>query len=240
MSYSSITFNDPALIKRQLQNRRIEHAASAAETLPKGASVLDYGAGNGELCKILTRRRPDLRLVCYEPAPQLREEARNNLSGWPAIDVLPEPPRQRRFERIFCLEVFEHLPPAEMSRVLDDFHKMLAPDGRVVLGVPNEIFLMALMKGLFRKWRRPRDYDTSLPRILKATLGKTIEDRPVDEISAGHAYHFHHLGFDYRALEKRLREDFTVVDRFQSPFRRAPVWMNSECYFILQSKKTDV
>ena len=54
------------------------------------------------------------------------------------------------------------------------------------------------------------------------------------EIAPGVAFHFHHLGFDYRVLESMLRARFQLVNRWFSPFPAAGAVLNSEVYFLLK------
>ena len=62
MTYSDITFNDRNPIKRWLQRRRLESAISfAGSSLKLGATICDFGAGNGELCKLILGRSVLLR-----------------------------------------------------------------------------------------------------------------------------------------------------------------------------------
>jgi hypothetical protein len=55
MAYSDITFNDKNVIKRWLQQRRLVVATRLAARLLEPQVILDFGAGNGELCNILPR-----------------------------------------------------------------------------------------------------------------------------------------------------------------------------------------
>ena len=78
------------------------------------------------------------------------------------------------------------------------------------------------------------DFDARPGNILAAFLGRPPIQRPIAEISPGVAYHFHHLGFDYRALERLLKVKFQVVEKWYSPFPTFGAVLNSEVYFLLR------
>jgi len=236
MAYADITFADKNILKRNLQKLRLKHALELVKNIPANGRVLDFGAGNGELAKHIPELRADVTVTCYEPNGDLVAEAKDNLKAMPDISVVQSLDDVSRagFDLIYCMEVFEHLPPAETAAALASIRALLTKDGRVVIGVPNELYAVGLMKGLFRKARR-KDYDTQLRVIVSAAMGKPSKDRPVGEFVKGMSYYFHHAGFDYRQLAIQLERDFKILETFGSPFKFAPEWMNSECYFVLKA-----
>jgi SAM-dependent methyltransferase len=131
--------------------------------------------------------------------------ARRRLANWTQATVVE---RQRDLptgaDVVFCTEVFEHLPEAETERAIWEIDRVLKVGGRLVVGVPVEIGLPALLKGLFRRARRPDAYDGDWSRIWKAALGRPATDRPLERLGDHLRYHSFHLGFDYRLLRTRL------------------------------------
>ena len=138
------------------------------------------------------------------------------------------------FDCIFSLEVFEHLPEKETALAMAEIHRLLKPAGIAVIGVPHELFLPALVKGLFRASRRYGDFDAIPGNIFKALTGRPPLQRPVAEIRPGLAYHFHHLGFDFRALEHALKQHFQVRRKWFGPVPMLGAVLNSEVYFLVQ------
>jgi PPOX class probable F420-dependent enzyme len=237
-SYSNITVRDRNPVKSYLQRRRMRDALSVLDDLDEGFArkFLDFGAGSGELTRIVAGRFPHARVFCYEPAPDLREEARHNLSSFKNVVLVLslEELEGKRFRYVFCLEVFEHLPRRETVRAIRAIKHLLAREGTAVVGVPNELFLPALIKGLFRMTRRYGAFDARPGNVLRAAAGRPPAKRPVREITAGLPYHFHHTGFDHRELRRMLSETFEVERQFASPM--GGELLGTEIYLVLRQR----
>jgi SAM-dependent methyltransferase len=236
MAYADLTTRDPNRVKRWLQNRRFRDAVG---TLPPAGTaplrILDFGAGDGELVRQIALRQ-SIEACVYEPTPRVMAEAKEKLSGVPGVKFRSslESVESGSFDYVFCLEVFEHLPRAETDAALAEMHRLVKPNGFVVIGVPHELFLPALLKGLFRMTRRYGAFDASPRTILAAVRGRPPSERPSMEISPGFAYFGAHLGFDYRDLEGVLQERFRVIRRWFSPIPMLGSALNSEVYYLLQ------
>jgi PPOX class probable F420-dependent enzyme len=237
-NYSDITVRDRNPVKSYLQRRRLRDALSVLDGLKKGfaGKLLDFGAGSGELTRIVAGRFPRARVYCYEPAPDLLEEARRNLSGFENVVLVPslEELEGIRFRYVFCLEVFEHLPRRETVRAIRAINRHLAAEGTAVVGTPNELFFPALVKGLFRMTRRYGAFDARPGNVLRAAVGRPPKRRPVREITAGLPYHFHHTGFDHRELRRKLSETFEVERQFASPV--GGELLGTEIYLVLRKR----
>lgn len=237
MAYADITFHDRSPIKRWLQQRRLIDAIRLSAHLRDIRTVLDFGAGNGEFCKRLTHAFPHARIVCYEPAADLVAEARKNTQGLRQISLVTDisAVQDASVDLLYCLEVFEHLPEREIEAAFSAIWSALRNRGIAIIGVPVEIHLPALYKGLFRMTRRFGDFDATPGRILQAALGFPPKDRPVREIALGWSYHFHHLGFDYRRFRQRLAmQRFTLLRQTTSPVATLGAWFNPEIYFMVR------
>ena len=236
--YSVITVHDRNSIKSYLQRRRLRDALRVLDGLDEGfdGGFLDFGGGSGELSRIIAGRFPGAEVFCYEPMPDLLEEARRNLSGLDNVVLVPslEMLAGKRFRYVFCLEVFEHLPSRETTRAIRAIQRLLTREGTAVVGTPNELFLPALIKGLFRMTRRYGAFDARPANVLRAAVGRPPKRRPVREITPGLPYHFHHTGFDHRALRLRLSETFEVERQFASPAGGELLGM--EIYLILKRR----
>lgn len=236
MSYADITLNDRSRVKRFVQERRLADALKLfpAGLVESGATVVDFGAGNGELSIRLSRRYPASLVVCYEPG-DLLQEAKERVGGKPGISVVENSSEicSESVDVVYCLEVFEHLPDVERKKAIDEIYRILKYGGRAIVGVPVEIGLPALPKGLFRLARRWGEFDATIGNILKSTLGIRYGTRPVIEIKGGLHYHPHHVGFDYRRLIGEVSLQFQMEGRQCSPFAFFGPLLNSEIYFIV-------
>ena len=238
MSYADITRNDRNPVKRFLQRRRLSDAISLIHCSTQPRNIIDFGAGDGELCRLLTARFPDSRIFCYEPTLSLRQEAAALLKDTPsvvivnALDALPA----GEGDLVFCMEVFEHLPARQTTDALAAIHRLLSPVGTAMIGVPVEVFAPAVFKGVFRMTRSRGTYDANIRNIVRAALGFPPRDRPVAEIMESTPYYYEHLGFDHRKLRQQLQEQFLVRRTVGSPAKLLPTWLNSELYFLLQKR----
>ncbi len=237
MTYSSYTTNDPNPLKARLQRERLQHALKALRQ-DRGwtGHLLDFGSGDGTLCLAVATRYPQARITCYEPAESLRHEAVQLLAEIPQATVtatlLDVPPSS--VDVITCCEVFEHLPPRETVEALAAMRRLLVPSGRLVVGVPNEIYVVGLLKGLFRMIRRYGEYDARWSTVLAAAFGRPRTDRPVEDLN-GLPFIFPHTGFDYRQLRAQVRAGGWAIERtYGSPFAAASSCFNSEVYLVLR------
>lgn len=238
MTYADLTIKDKNFIKRYLQKKRLTDAISTIDSLSKDfyGLILDFGGGDGELCRQIASRFEKAKIYCYEPSPELLEEAKDNLKGINNVIVVSSLMNlsDLQFDYCFCMEVFEHLPYVQTEDAINSIDKLLSLTGTGVIGVPNELFLMALMKGLFRMTRRYGEFDATFHNVLRATIGKLPAERPVVEIAPGFPYHSRHLGFDYRAFWKLLQKRFEIINIFGTPINFLSVTLNPEIYFVIK------
>ena len=80
MTYEEITFKHRNPIKRWLQKYRLISAIDCYNPMQQPEFICDFGAGNGELCKLLAEHYPDAKLTCYEPTTGLISEAKKYLT----------------------------------------------------------------------------------------------------------------------------------------------------------------
>ncbi len=102
---------------------------------PRGATLIDFGAGTGAYCRALARRRPDLRLVALDEQPRMLNLLRQRLADEPLANVRPVlagGPEARALEgqadRVLALNVLHELGDA----ALESLAALLASQGRAV------------------------------------------------------------------------------------------------------------
>jgi SAM-dependent methyltransferase len=237
MTYSEITFNDKNPVKRWLQRQRLVSALEAVKQLDHSPSTIcDFGAGNGELCKLLSKHYPNAHIICYEPTAGLLNEARENLKTISNISFIQDTGslKNESVDLVFSLEVFEHLPLNETKSALQDIYAVLKSKGQAIIGVPVEIGIPALYKGAFRMARRYGAFDANFRNTFISLMGKPPKNRPTSEITPGFNYHFEHVGFDHRRLFGTLKDYFNKLSITSSPFSLVGAWLMPEVYFTAE------
>jgi SAM-dependent methyltransferase len=235
-SYADLTRNDPSRFKSFLQRRRLRDAIRLGSEVANARRVVDYGAADGEFCKLLAAQFPDSRIWCFEPCAALRSEAVENLRAVDRVSVVDSVSSiaSGSCDLLFCMEVLEHLPPEGVEQTIAQIRRLLQTGGIAVIGVPIEIHGSALLKGFFRMTRRYGAFDARPGNILRASAGFPPPSRPISELESGLPYHHEHLGFDHRPLRERLRREFTLVRTAGSPVRWLGALLNSELYFVVR------
>ncbi|MFT3997406.1 MAG: class I SAM-dependent methyltransferase [Asticcacaulis sp.] len=234
--YASITRRDPNPVKRWLQNRRLTDALSLLGGRRPAVSI-DYGAGDGELARLLRQAVPEGEVICFEPSVQLLAQAQAHVGGLAGVKLTAEVAGlpDACADAIFCLEVFEHLPPEETEAALAQMARLLKADGVLIIGVPVETGPVARVKGWFRGLRRD-DFDTDEGRITQAARGQIAFERFRVDFEGGGGYYPHHLGFDHRVLLKALDARFIRKTSHPGPFPVLPVEWNSELTLLLTKR----
>lgn len=231
--YAGLTRDDPNPLKRWLQRRRLDDALAMAPADCSPRVVVDYGAGDGELARRLAARFPAARVIAFEPAAEFAAAARAGGGRVEVVETEAELPDAA--DLVVCCEVFEHLPEREEAIALDQIGELVGRGGRLLVGVPIEVGPPALAKGLFRMARRAGQEDARWPGVWRAATGRGQPHRAVSEI-AGRAYHPSHLGFDHRALRRRLSLRFDILATRSSPAALVPTWVNAELYWWARRK----
>ena len=120
------------------KNRQVWLAA-VLSSIPKGARILDAGAGeqrNRALCKHLNYVSQDF--CQYTGGGELPEGLQIGKWDTSRIDLvcditaIPESPNS--FDAILCTEVLEHVP--DPTKALDEFARLLRPGGKLILTAP--------------------------------------------------------------------------------------------------------
>jgi SAM-dependent methyltransferase len=235
-SYADITTEDPNAVKRWLQNRRLDDALWRVEVRSGSGfagRMLDFGGGDGALCRRFLTRFPAATAISFDPSATMLEQAAERAGRSPVLLTGSTASiDSASIDLITCCEVFEHLPATQVDEALSEISRLLSATGTLVLGVPNELYLMALAKGVFRMSRRNGQYDARWDTVLPAAKGHPRADRPELDLD-GYPFIFPHTGFDYRTTVADLRNHgFRVEATHGSPIRRGPHLVHSELYFV--------
>jgi SAM-dependent methyltransferase len=240
MSYSKLTFKDKNFVKRWLQNQRLISALKLLNGSRADTNIVcDFGAGDGEFCKLLSAHDQIGKIICYEPMSHSILEAKENLQGLKNIEFCQEIEKlePESIDVVVCLEVFEHLPPNETNAALNSISALLKPEGKIIVGVPVEVGIPALYKGLFRMSRRYGEFDANIKNVSRSFLFAPPKDRPVTEIAPRINYHLEHMGFDFRHLKEVLTQHFDLSGITTSPFSLFGSWFMPEIYIVGEKAK---
>jgi 2-polyprenyl-3-methyl-5-hydroxy-6-metoxy-1,4-benzoquinol methylase len=233
----------PSRVVAWSHGSRFRLAARLAST-SAGGRLLDYGCGDGTFMA-LTCGTFAAAVGADIDAAQLAE-CRRRLADLPGLEFvgtadLQGPQHDSSYDIVTCMEVLEHCVDAARVRVLDHVRGLIAPGGRVVVSVPIEIGPALAGKQFFRAvaaWRGQGDYryrETYSPReLLLATLARPHLARAQYSVDtpSGPLDYCGHKGFDWRVLEKEIRDRFHVERRLFTPLGRLGALLNSQVWFV--------
>lgn len=194
-----------------------------------GDRILDYGTGDGYFLKLLYLQCPSASVFGYEPQESMRREIKGNVGDHEEYRLVSDlstlPPRT--FNKIACLEVFEHLPPPALANAIADIKRLLAPNGKIVVSVPVEIGPSSLLKNLARLLYRQQESSFSSMTLLKSLFGLPVERREQWGL-------YGHTGFDHRAVEDIFRlASLKIRSKSFCPFPLLRGLLNSQVFFVL-------
>lgn len=118
--------------------QRIAWVIKQLETLPKGARVLDAGAGTQQFRKYAKH----LAYVAQDFAAYIPSDAESGLQNdkwdYGELDIISDitkiPEEDGSFDAILCSEVLEHLPHPNLA--LKEFSRLLKKDGILLITAP--------------------------------------------------------------------------------------------------------
>jgi 2-polyprenyl-3-methyl-5-hydroxy-6-metoxy-1,4-benzoquinol methylase len=215
----------------------------------RGGRLLDYGCGDGTFIAMAHGSFAEA-IGADADAAQI-VDCRQRLAHLPGVSfvVTPQldaPLHAHAFDVVTCMEVLEHCTDAERARVLDSLVRLTAYSGRLIISVPIEIGPAVLGKQLFRAlaaWRGHGDYqyrETYTPReLLAAALARPNLRRAIYTVTApdGEYTYCGHKGFDWRRLEKDLRNRMIVERRMFTPLPLLGRLLNSQVWFVCSLRR---
>ena len=141
-----------------------------------GTDLLEAGCGNGNLTRWLLSSPAVQRLVGVDHAPalcdQLRERLKTSPKNWTVLNFDLQDERllelsNEPFDAIVCLNVLEHID--RDVELLERFHRLLKPGGRLILLVPAFPWLYGSIDREVHHLRRYRRKDL-VKKIIAADL----------------------------------------------------------------------
>lgn len=141
------------------ERHRDVHYRTIAEDIrgyvaPHSANVLDYGCGEATSADLVATAASHLTLV--EAAPNVRAALTARYANNPKISVLTPDEAVAKpagsFDLIVMHSVAQYLTAAELDRLLGVFHRLMKPEGLVIIGdiVPPKLAAPAAALSLLR------------------------------------------------------------------------------------------
>lgn len=128
-----------------------------------GQRVLDAGCGDGRLCYNLRKENLKLTGIDFSARAIAFAKAFNPDVEFIVADLTTYRP-DKVFNVICMVEVLEHFPPELISKVLDNLHRCLRDDGKMIVTVPSTNLPVT-----------PKHYQHFSPETLRATLRPYFE-----------------------------------------------------------------
>lgn len=231
MSYSQQTINNKSLIKKYSHKKRFDVAVKLIG-LQANDSYLDFGTGDGYLLTRLANHHPKNYITGYEPVETMFSELTQTMNSLNSTTILIvnnlDKLQPNSFEVVSCLEVLEHFSEKNQKMLIEQIKTLVSENGKMVISVPLEIGLTALLKNTIRAIVKQKHSGTSFSKVLKATFGITTKRNQEGYIHS-------HIGFNHNHLEKVFKDcQLTVIKKHYSPFKFLYGILNAQVYYILK------
>jgi 2-polyprenyl-3-methyl-5-hydroxy-6-metoxy-1,4-benzoquinol methylase len=149
-------------------------------TLEAGDRVLDVGCGSGVFANHLASYGGrvmaidgNAEAIAYAAATFASDAVDFQLGHLHALDLEPN-----SFDRATCLEVIEHVYPAQVTALLASLRSLLRPGGTLLLTTPNYRGLWPLVEWAADRFAPTAHMDRSqhINRYSRARLSQTLRD----------------------------------------------------------------
>lgn len=145
----------------------------------KKGNLLDYGCGTGAFLRVAKQKGFDI--TGYEPNKEAHKEIDATLKPF-IFDTIDSSSYKRHFHLITLWHVLEHI--SDLSETVKQLKKMLHPEGRIIIAVPNhESYDAAYYGEYWAAYDVPRHLYHFSPKTMKGFLSnhklKIQETRPM-------------------------------------------------------------
>jgi ubiquinone/menaquinone biosynthesis C-methylase UbiE len=182
----------------------------------KNDCVLDLGCADGPFLPTLnynvkTTIALDINNDYLKESKNLID---NRLSNFKKISLICSdgqnlPFKDSLFDKIFALEVLEHLMTPK--KAVEEIHRVLKKDGIFICSLPIEVGFPLLFRNLIGKifkYERPR---YSLKQLLRNIFLKNPQERPEYKGYREYMGEKGHKNFNWRKIQYEIKKSFTSV-----------------------------
>jgi ubiquinone/menaquinone biosynthesis C-methylase UbiE len=187
--------------RRYMMVRRFREVLERADLAP-GQRVLDLGCGWAY--GTFWARAIGCRVAGVDLGMDQLRWARRTLDGGASLGLTNAnakalPFRDRSFDRVFSVEMMEHVFRPDREAVLAEIARVLKPGGKLALSTPNPASPIEAVKRLAVRWP-----------ALRRRLPSSCFPEAADDAGAYHPYRYHHP-LTLAELRRRLtRAGFAV------------------------------
>ena len=173
---------------------------------PSGISVVDIGAGRGDLLHYLKSKEPQVEVYGIEPDEQSYYlMAKSGINGARLYaDSFGDQVEQSSIDVIFMTHVVEHIPWEELIVTLYKLRKTLKPGGKLVLEFPN---MLSAFTGTTYFWSDP----THIKPVPVVSLGMALKKMGFTQVSE-HQFSPHLSPEENKVMKEKVGSDKLVND----------------------------
>ena len=191
---------------------------------PAGKTILDVGCGGGGTGKAL-KDRGAKEVIGIEYVPEAAEHARGVLDGVHTGDVatVPLDYAPGYFDVILFLDVLEHLayPEEALKRLVP----LLAPDGIVILSLPNVRYI-----GTLKQLIVDGDWPREVSGVFDGTHLRWFTPKSTRRMLA-------EFGLEIVGTERHASRPFTsITQRFPSTSRYLSDWFVAQFVYVIRRR----
>ena len=226
-TYAERTYDSKNFLVRFAHRKRFNNSLKSIN-FSETKRILDYGCGDGKFLNSLFEitKGKEIYLVGFEPVQIIKNNV--NFTIYNDLNEIKKIAGNKKFNIITCFEVLEHFNEKKQTEILEQIYTLLQKDGQLIISVPIETGIPALIKNVFRKFNYPKAENYKFKNIFKSFLGL-----PLEEFRKSDTY-LSHTGFDYRKLEHLLKKQFILVNKKFSPVNIFGRVINSQVFFTLK------
>ncbi|HIP69717.1 MAG TPA: class I SAM-dependent methyltransferase [Chromatiales bacterium] len=130
--------------------------------LPKNGHILDYGAGDGDLMRLLCER--GTAVSGFEPSDNRAQKLISKLKDYSGFKGIVGNTENTTFDLVLMAEVIEHVLDEDLDECLNRLEALVKPGGLIIVTTPNNEDLdlgMAycpVSNVLFHRWQHVRSF----------------------------------------------------------------------------------